>query len=94
MEGQRRHQTSEVGAGCLTHNTLGLNPALGPAEAGKLLPWGKNKKRPGGPVNPGWGPVWAWSEVKVGDGQPWHREEPEAVDVATSTCSGTKSKGG
>lgn len=25
-----------MGAGCLTHNTLGLNPALGPAEAGGL----------------------------------------------------------
>lgn len=45
MKGQRRHQTSEVGAGCLTHNTLGLNPSLGPAEAGGLTLGGGRIRR-------------------------------------------------
>lgn len=45
LKGQRRHQTSEVGAGCLTHNTLGLNPSLGPAEAGGLTLGGERIRR-------------------------------------------------
>lgn len=45
LKGQRRHQTSEVGAGCLTHNTLGLNPSLGPAEAGGLMLGGGRIRR-------------------------------------------------
>lgn len=37
LKGQRRHQTSEVGAGCLTLNTLALNPSLGPAEGSRWV---------------------------------------------------------
>lgn len=79
-----------MGAGCLMHYALALHCSLGKEPLGLTLGWGR-ARRDLGALQARLG---AQRGAKQGHGWSWCRGEPEAASVATSTCSGTESKGG